>query len=69
MCAGGNEVKMRNKLVEKIRVAQFAKDGTLIKIWDTQKEASEVTGVAQQSISKCCYGLLKTAGGFKWCFV
>ena len=60
---------MRSKLIDEIRVAQFTKDGHLIKIWDTQKEASEVTGVAQQSISRCCYGELKTAGGFRWCFV
>jgi hypothetical protein len=60
---------MRNKLVDEIKVAQFTKDGVLIKIWDSQIEASEVTGVLQQSISKCCYGKLKTAGGFRWCFV
>lgn len=60
---------MRNKLVDEIKVAQFTKDGVLVKIWDTQKEASEVTGVCQQGISLCCYGKLKTAGGFRWCFV
>ena len=60
---------MRKKLTEKIRVAQYTKDGHLIKIWDTQKEASEVTGIAQQNISMCCYGKLKTAGGFRWSFI
>lgn len=60
---------MRNNLVEEIKVAQYTKDGYLIKIWDTQMEASESTGVPQANISKCCYGKLKTAGGFRWSFV
>lgn len=59
---------MRRNLTEEIKVAQYTKDGTLIKIWDTQKEASEVTGVSQQNISACCYGRTKTAGGFRWSF-
>ena len=60
---------MEHKLYGEIRVAQYTKSGELIKIWDSQKEASEVTGIAQPSISHCCHGKLKTAGGFRWCFV
>ena len=60
---------MRSKLIEELRVAQYTKHGELINIWETQKEASRVTGVAQPSISACCYGKLKTAGGFRWSFI
>lgn len=51
-----------------VRVAQYTKDGHLIKIWDTQKEASRVTGIPQASISACCNSKLKTAGGYRWSF-
>ena len=33
------------------------------------REASEQTGVCQSSISRCCNGKRKTAGGFHWEFV
>ena len=69
MCAKRNGGIMRSKLVDKLKVAQFTKEGVLIKIWDTQKEASEVTGIRQQSISLCCHSKIKTAGGFRWCFI
>ena len=63
------EIKIKIKPFPKIKVAQFTKEGKLIKIWDSQKEASKGTGVVQPSISACCYGKLNTAGNFKWCFV
>lgn len=50
------------------QVAQLTRKGELVKIWDSQKEASEVTGICQQNISKCCNGKLKTAGGYRWSF-
>ena len=60
---------MGRSIFVNVKVAQYTKDGFLIKIWDTQKEASEATGVAQGSICHCCYGRLKTAGGFRWSFI
>ena len=38
-------------------------------VYDSMTEAVENTGVAQSSISTCCNGKLKHAGGFHWCFV
>jgi len=32
----------------------------------SQHEASRMTGISQTSISSCCLGKLKSAGGFKW---
>lgn len=57
-----------HRLYGDVRVAQYTKDGFLVKVWDSQKEASEVTGIERGNISKCCHGKLKTAGGFRWSF-
>ena len=38
-------------------------------VYDSMTEAVENTGIAQSSISTCCNGKLKHAGGFHWCFV
>lgn len=38
------------------------------KEYPSAMEASRQTGVAQPSISSCCQGKLKTAGGYKWCY-
>ena len=48
------------------RVAQYDKKGNLIKIWDYAKKASEELGIHNQSISACCKGKYKSAGGFIW---
>ena len=60
---------MKHKTYGEVRVAQYTKDGYLVKIWDSQTEASEATGVPQSYISHCCYGRMKLAGGFKWSFI
>lgn len=38
-------------------------------IYSSIREASKQTGVCRSSISKCCNGKGKTAGGFRWEFV
>lgn len=38
----------------------------IIKIWDYIKEASGSLNIAGTSISACCRGKRKTAGGFIW---
>ena len=60
---------MRSKMFGKIRIAQYTMNGTLVKIWDTQKEASLVTGISNVYISMCCYGRMKSAGGYRWSFI
>jgi len=42
------------------------KDETLIATYVSMKEASEKTGAWISSISQCCNGKQKTAGGFQW---
>lgn len=45
------------------------KDGVLITIWDSIKNAAEeINGCYTGSISRCCKGKTKTAGGFGWMY-
>lgn len=48
------------------KVIQYSKNGEVIKIWECIKTASEDLNIADGSISSCCRGKLKTAGGYIW---
>lgn len=38
-------------------------------LWfDSQKEASDMSGIDSRRISDCCYNKQKLAGGYKWEF-
>ena len=50
------------------KVCQYDKDGNFIRIYNSIKEASEVLNICGDSISKCCRGISKTAGGFVWVY-
>ena len=41
-------------------------DNTVVRTFNSIAEAEKVTGIANQDISKCILGKLKTAGGFIW---
>lgn len=45
-------------------VAQYTKGGTLVAEYRSIKEAVEKTGIGQSSISSCCAGRYKQAGGY-----
>lgn len=52
-----------------IKVAQYRKNGELVKIWDSIIEAAKTLGIDSSSISSICLGTNKnrhTAGGFVW---
>ena len=52
------------------RVAQYDKQTLeLIEIWDSMHDVTRELGIAQQSISACCKGNRKSAGGFIWRYV
>ena len=51
------------------RVAQYTKDGELIKIWDCMMDAERILGIGASHISSCCKGKRKSAGGFVWKYV
>ena len=42
------------------------KTGELLATFPSTNEAGRVTGIANQSISKCCNEKLKSAGGYVW---
>lgn len=46
-------------------VLQISNDKVIREFFGTN-EASRATGIAQPSISRCCTGGLKTAGGYQW---
>ena len=52
------------------KVAQYNKQTLeLIKIWDSMMDVQRELGINNGSISKCCKGKLKSAGGFIWKYV
>ena len=47
-------------------VCQYEKNGTFIKKWDSIKDAGEGLLISRGSITTCCKGKVKSAGGFIW---
>ena len=60
------QVQPKAALASQVKVAQYDLNDNLIAIFDSQREASEKTGTCRSSITRCCTGNRKTAGGFKW---
>jgi len=50
----------------KIKVMQLDLDGTVIKIWDSSKEAAEELKTHSTSITKCCKQKCNTVKNYKW---
>jgi hypothetical protein len=63
-----DETDMETKEVLKFRkVQQWSFDGTtFIQEFDTLRAAAHATGAGTRVISKCCKGVARSAGGFKW---
>ena len=45
------------------------KNGNLIKTWDKVLDITNTMKISKQSISYCCKGKTKTAGGYIWRYV
>lgn len=55
---------------KKIRkVMMLSLSGEVLSIFSNGKEAERITGIPQSSISACCLGKVKTAGGYKWKYI
>lgn len=54
---------------DKTAVVQFSKQGERIAEYKSLVEASLQTGVPRYLIRRCCRGVKKSAGGFKWEFL
>ena len=48
------------------KILQFSKSGEFIREWPSMREAERELGIAQPSISGCCNGKRKYAGGYIW---
>lgn len=55
-----------SKLSKNTKLNQYTLSGEFIKSWNTMTEASIELGIAISSISLCCKGKYKKAGGFIW---
>jgi hypothetical protein len=49
-------------------VNQYDLDGNLVATFEGMRVASKATGVLEQSISKCCRGLISQTAGTKWAY-
>jgi hypothetical protein len=52
----------------KIVIMIAKNNGTVLKIFNTIRDAERDTGIDNSSISKCCRGKMKTAGGYIWMY-
>ena len=48
------------------KIAQYNKNGDLIKVWDGITDASNNFGVDKGAIWRCCNGKSKTSCGYVW---
>lgn len=60
--------KCFEKLKEKLSVPvnQFTKDGQFIKTYNSTMDVERELGIWHNTVSKCCKGKVKSAGGFVW---
>ena len=54
-----------NKSCQK-KILQFTKSEEFIKEWKKISDAAEKLGIQRSSISACCRGIIKSAGGYVW---
>ena len=57
------------KAQEVNKVVQFDKDGCVINVFNSIKDAATYYGVDYSLINKCCRGICKTAKGYIWQYV
>ena len=60
------ESKEKLRKAHNIPIVQLTRDGLYIMCFNSGKEASKQTNVQANSISKCCRGGVKSAGGYRW---
>ena len=55
---------------QKVKIEQYSLSGELLSIFDSMKEAANISNTSQGSISNCCKNRngQKTANGFVWKF-
>lgn len=61
----GTRVERARKSIVK-RVIQYSPDGIFVAKWESITQASETLHIYTSSITECCKGKRKTAGGYVW---
>ena len=64
----GRHMTVEQKMRTSKQVMQFDKEGNLINEFISIHEAYNVTKISRDTISKCCKGKYKQAGGYIWKF-
>jgi len=66
----GEKVSKSNKGIirNNKKICQYDLEGNLIQEWESGREAWRQLGIHYGSISSCCKGKTKTAGGYIWRF-
>lgn len=64
---------MKGKLLGKksprsVPIIQLTMDGEFVKQWDCLSDVERELGIGVPSITHCCRGRQKSAGGFKWTY-
>lgn len=59
---------IKSSISHKKKILQFSLDNVFINAFDSAIDAKQKTKIDNGSISRCCYGKSKTAGGFLWRF-
>ena len=62
---GTHNKRMAEALSKQVKMFD-KKTGELLETFPSTMEAERVTGIDQSSISKCCNGKYKSAGGYMW---
>jgi group I intron endonuclease len=50
----------------KIKINQYDLNNNVVQSFNSISEASKITNIDRSTIGKCCKGMYKTAGNFKW---
>lgn len=67
-----NNYGEHNKKIAKAKskaIYQIDKDGNIVNIWESAREAENATGVCNQNIAKVLKGKRQYAGGYEWKYV
>lgn len=63
------KVSLKNKGKGSKPIAQYSKEDTFIREWNSAGEAANELGIQRPNICNCLNGKLTSAGGFKWKYI
>lgn len=67
-CQNISSARINNPLISR-KVAQYTLDDEFIAEYPSLGEANRASGIPHGNISKCCRGVIKQSGGFKWKYI